>query len=650
MRKLIPDEEDPMAERTLPRLFEDSVKAYPGNVLIWEKSGERYGPTTYAEMRGLVHKFAAGLMSLGLGKGDRAALISEGRRDWIVSELGILFAGAVNVPISVKVDELGDLKFRLAHSGCRLVIVSRSQAEKVRQVRKDLPELAMTVILDELDAYAVDEVPATEVLRRGEEFLKTQQKEFEAAYESLKESDYANICYTSGTTADPKGIILTHRNYTANIEQSRALVDCPEHYVSLLILPWDHAFTHTCGIYSLMRSGAAMASVELGRTPMETLRNIPQNIRDTRPFLLLSVPALAKNFRKNIEKGIRDKGPKVEALFGKALKLAVDYNAEGWNKGRGLKRLKKPLYALYDKLIFSKIRENFGGRLEFFVGGGALLDIELQRFFYALGIPMFQGYGLTEAAPVVSANSLKAHKLGSSGRIAPGLELRICDDQGRELPTGKTGEIVVRGENVMAGYWKNEKAAREALRDGWLYTGDLGYLDADGFLYVLGRMKSLLIGSDGEKYSPEVIEEAITDASPYIEQIMLYNNQSPFTVALLVPNREALLHGLKAKGLSVKTPEGQEAALRLLEGEIGAFREGGKHAGMFPARWLPAAVAILGEGFTEQNHLLNSTLKMVRGKIAEFYGTRLEHLFTPEAKDIVHPQNRTIVSRLDETP
>ena len=649
MRKLIPDEEDPMAERTLPRLFEDSVKAYPGNVLIWEKSGERYGPTTYAEMRGLVHKFAAGLMSLGLGKGDRAALISEGRRDWIVSELGILFAGAVNVPISVKVDELGDLKFRLAHSGCRLAIVSRSQAEKVRQVRKDLPELAMTVILDELDAYAVDEVPATEVLRRGEEFLKTQQKEFEAAYESLKESDYANICYTSGTTADPKGIILTHRNYTANIEQSRALVDCPEHYVSLLILPWDHAFTHTCGIYSLMRSGAAMASVELGRTPMETLRNIPQNIRDTRPFLLLSVPALAKNFRKNIEKGVRDKGPKVEALFGKALKLAVDYNAEGWNKGRGLKRLKKPLYALYDKLIFSKIRENFGGRLEFFVGGGALLDIELQRFFYALGIPMFQGYGLTEAAPVVSANSLKAHKLGSSGRIAPGLELRICDDQGRELPTGKTGEIVVRGENVMAGYWKNEKAAHEALRDGWLYTGDLGYLDADGFLYVLGRMKSLLIGSDGEKYSPEVIEEAITDASPYIEQIMLYNNQSPFTVALLVPNREALLHGLKAKGLSVKTPEGQEAALRLLEGEIGAFREGGKHAGMFPARWLPAAVAILGEGFTEQNHLLNSTLKMVRGKIAEFYETRLEHLFTPEAKDIVHPQNRTIVSRLDET-
>ena len=322
-------------------------------------------------MRLLVHRFAAGLMSLGLGRGDRAALISEGRREWIVSELGILYTGAVNVPISVKVDELGDLKFRLAHSGCRLAIVSRSQAAKIRQVRKDLPELALTVVLDELSAYDVDEIPATEVLRRGEEFLKTRRKEFEAAYESLKESDYANICYTSGTTADPKGIILTHRNYTANIDQGRALVDCPEQYVSLIILPWDHAFAHTCGIYSLMKSGAAMASVELGKTPMETLRNIPRNIKETRPHILLSVPALAKNFRKSIEKGVREKGPKVEALFEKALKLAVDYNAEGWNKGRGAKKLKKPLYALYDKLLFGKIRENFGGRLEFFVGGGS---------------------------------------------------------------------------------------------------------------------------------------------------------------------------------------------------------------------------------------------------------------------------------------
>jgi long-chain acyl-CoA synthetase len=639
-----------MPERTLPGLFEESVKAYPDNVLMWEKRGPRYEPTTYAGMQPLVHQFAAGLMSLGLGKGDRVALISEGRRDWVVSELGVLFAGAVTVPISVKVEELGDLKFRLAHSGCRMAVVSKSQVGKIRQVRNDLPELALTVVLDDLDTYAPDEMPLIEVSRRGEEFLRTRRPEFEETFAAVRENDLANICYTSGTTADPKGIILTHRNYTANIEQSRALVDCPEHYVSLIILPWDHAFAHTCGIYSLMKSGAAMAAVEPGRTPMETLRNIPLNIKETKPHLLLSVPALAKSFRKNIEKGVRDKGPKVEALFKKALAQTIDYNGEGWDKGRGLKKMKKPLVALYDKLLFSKIRENFGGRLRFFVGGGALLDIELQKFFYALGLPMFQGYGLTEAAPVISSNSLKSHKLGSSGRVAPGIELRICDESGRDLPQGQTGEIVIRGENVMVGYWNNEAATREALRDGWLYTGDLGHLDADGFLYVLGRMKSLLIASDGEKYSPEVIEEALTDTSPFIEQIMLFNNQSPFTVALLVPNRDAVGLWLKDKGLSVRSPEGQEAALRLIESEINAFREGGTHAGVFPARWLPSAVAVLGEGFTEENHLLNSTMKMVRGRIAEYYRTRLDYLFTPEAKDIVHPQNRTIVSRLADTP
>jgi long-chain acyl-CoA synthetase len=394
-----------------------------------------------------------------------------------------------------------------------------------------------------------------------------------------------------------------------------------------------------------MRSGAALASVEVGRTFMETLKNVPVNIREVRPHFLFSVPAFAKTFRKGIEKGVREKGPTAEKLFRSGLKVAYAYNAEGWNRGRGLRKLKKPLYFFYDQLVFKKIRRNFGGRLEFFIGGGALLDIELQRFFYALGIPMFQGYGLTEAAPVISANSKKAHKLGSSGKVVPGLDLKICGETDASLPAGEKGEIVIRGENVMAGYWKNERATREALRDGWLYTGDIGYLDEDGFLYVLGRVKSLLIGNDGEKYSPEVIEEEICDRSPYIDQLMLYNNQSPYTVALLVPNKEAVKGWLGERGLSVRSPEGQEAALRLLESEINAFREGGSRAGAFPSRWLPASVAVLGEPFSEQNQLLNSMSKMVRGKIAEFYRGRLDYLFTPEAKDIGNPQNRTIVSR-----
>jgi len=634
-------------QRTLPQLFEDSVARFADQVLMLEKKADRYEGTTYARMRELVHQFAAGLLSLGIRKGDRLSLIADARNDWVISELGMFYVGAIDVPISVKIEDLEDLTFRLSHSGCRAVVVTQSQIEKIRKIKKNLPELQAIIVLDELKSYEADEIPVADIFQRGVEFLARDRAAFEERWRSVREDDYANICYTSGTTADPKGIILTHRNYTANIEQSLSLVRFEPGWCALIFLPWDHAFAHTCGIYTLIKTGAILASTQRARSYMESLKNIVLNIKETRPHVLLSVPTIAKNFRKGVEKGIRDNGPKAAGLFNKALKTAYAYNGLGWDKGKGARKLHKPALALYDRLIFRKIRANFGGRIQYIVGGGALLDIELQRFFYAVGMPMFQGYGLTEAAPVISANSAECHKLGSSGRVAPGIELRICDEKGSAMPTGQPGEIVIRGENVMAGYWKNERATRDALRDGWLYTGDLGYLDADGFLYVLGRMKSLLIADDGEKYSPEGIEETITEKSRFIDQIMLTNNQSPFTVALVVPNREAVLRAVKDQGLSCKTREGQEAALKLIDGDIAVYREGGAAAGMFPTRWLPAAVGVLGEPFTEENRMLNSQLKMVRSKIAAFYKARLDYLFTGEAKDIFNSQNLTIVGRFE---
>jgi len=635
-----------MSERTLPQLFEDSVKTFTDNIVIWEKRNGKYEGITYKEMQRRVHRMAAGLLSLGLKKGDRATLLCEGRADWLISELGILYTGAINVPISVKIDQPSELKFRLAHSESCMAIVSRGQLPKIRKIKADLPDLERIIVLDQVDSLEPDEILVDDVLQQGNLYLTGHSHEFEEIWTSVKESDLANICYTSGTTADPKGIMLTHRNYTSNVEHSLSLVECPQYFVTLLILPWDHAFAHTCGLYSMIKSGAAIACVELARSLLETIKNIPKNIQEIRPTVILSVPSLAKNFKKNIEKAISEKGPRIESIFKKGLEAAYEYNRKGWNRGQGKRKLKKPLCFLVDRLIFSKIRKNFGGRLELFVGGGALLDIEVQRFFYAIGMPMFQGYGLTEASPVISANNKKEHKLGSSGKPAQGIEVRICDENGNDLSVGEKGEIVIRGENVMSGYWKNEKATRESIRDGWLYTGDIGYLDADGYLYVLGRTKSLMIANDGEKYSPEEIEEAITESSPFIEQIMLYNNQSPYTVALLVPNKENMRQWLKERHLDPRMPEGQEAALKLLESEVAHFREGGRHAGVFPARWLPAAIAVLGEGFTEQNRFLNSTLKRVRPRIVEFYENRINYMFTPEGKDILNHQNRTIISRL----
>ncbi len=353
----------------------------------------------------------------------------------------------------------------------------------------------------------------------------------------------------------------------------------------------------------------------------------------------MSVPAVAKNFRKGIEAGIRQKGPAAEKLFKHALKVAYKYNGNGYNRGKGFRFIYKPLLALYDKILFSKIREGFGGNLELFIGGGALLDTELQRFFYAIGMPMCQGYGLSEASPVISSNALHAIKFGSSGKLVKHLDLKILDDNGNEVPTGEKGEIVVKGDNVMAGYWNNPKATAETLKDGWLHTGDMGYMDSDGFLYVLGRFKSLLIGNDGEKFSPEGIEEAMVDQSPYIDQVMLYNNQNPYTVGLVVPNIAAIKRELINRAIHPETNEGNIESLNIIQKEIDEYRSGGKFENMFPERWLPTAIAVLPEAFTEENGLLNSTLKAVRGKITKRFEEELKFLYTPLAKNIVNKPN-----------
>ena len=252
---------------------------------------------------------------------------------------------------------------------------------------------------------------------------------------------------------------------------------------------------------------------------------------------------------------------------------------------------------------------------------------------------MYQGYGLTEASPVISSNSKDRHKLGSSGILVNNMDLKICDDDGNELPPGEKGEIVIRGGNVMHGYWKNEKASKDTIRDGWLYTGDMGYISDDGFLYVLGRFKSLLIADDGEKFSPEGIEEAISEQSKYIDQCMIYNNQKPYTVALIVPNPHNLKIYLEEKKLTADSDEGKRAVLQLIENEVNEYRSNGKYGAMFPQRWLPVAIGVLEESWTEENGLMNSTLKIVRGKIMDKYAELIDYLYTLDAKIITNERN-----------
>ena len=299
-------------KKTIIDLFEASVRKYGAKTFLLEKRHHKFEPTTYAETR-------------------EQAL--EAGNAWIISELGLFYAGAVSVPLSVKLEESNDLLFRMRHAEVKAVFVSKHQLPKIRRIRAGLPQLEQVIVLGHIPLESGETAYGT-LKRLGREYLAKNKEEFMEIGQAIRNDDYATITYTSGTTSDPKGVILTHRNYTANVEQALSRVDIPPHFRTLIILPLDHCFAHVVGFYIMIACGASVATVQIGATPMETLKNIPQNIREVQPHFLLSVPALAKNFRKNIESSIRAKGRFTEALFNLALRTAYAYNSDGYGAAR----------------------------------------------------------------------------------------------------------------------------------------------------------------------------------------------------------------------------------------------------------------------------------------------------------------------------
>ena len=627
---------------TIIDFVEQYTAKYGDETFLREKVDGVWKETSFNTTREEAHILAAGFMSMGLEKGDKVALISEGRNYWIFSELGILYAGAVNVPLSFKLESDTDLTFRINHSDARFVIASQTQIDKIRRVIDRCPKVEKVIVMDPIELKD-GEIYIGDLMAAGKEYLKEHQDLLLERMASVGPDDYANISYTSGTTADPKGILLTHRNYTANVDQALSVISIDRGDVMLIILPLDHCFAHVAGFYVMMKCGGSIATVPCGKSTVSLLKNIPTAIKEVRPHVLLSVPTLSRNFKKSFDSAIKKSGSFVEKLYEFGIKNAETYNREYYNAGKPCWKMwwRKPINAVIDKLVFSKVREGFGGRIKFFVGGGALLDIELQRYYCAIGMPVFQGYGLSEATPVICSNSMGHARFGSSGRVVKPMDIKICDEDGKEIPNGETGEIVIRGENVMAGYWKNPEATAKTIVDGWLHTGDRGYICKEDpeYLYVTGRFKSLLIASDGEKYSPEGYEDSLADGSKFIETSMLYNNQSPYTVVLVIPNKTLLAEEVKKAGLDPGSLEGKKAQLAIIKEEVDAYRPGGRRAGMFPERWLPASVIVGDTPFTEQNGMLNTTMKMVRGKVEKFYADRIEYAMTVEGKDIMNQKN-----------
>ncbi len=642
-----------MTKRTVFKMLDKASVVYASDPYLSTKGDKGWVRTSFLEAKKKARLLASAFLELGLKPGYKVAILSEAKSDWIISEFAALYSGGISVPLSIKLLS-EEVPFRVNHSDSELFIISENTLEKVisqwekyenRNLQLLLLDKPSSKITSQCTAHQFDESKllfVSDLYKIGEEQLGKNTETLNKIENETDEDNVVTISYTSGTTGNPKGIMLTHLNYYSNSHAAVATFQIKEKISTLLILPTDHSFAHTVGIYTALVKGLSLHFVDARGGGLNALKNIPQNLIEAKSNFLLTVPALTSNFIQKFKEGIKSKGPFIEGIFNRGIEAAIKRNGDGFNKP-GLTVQISTWFNQFmaEKLIFKKLRLVFGSEIEFLVGGGALLDIKQQQFYKAIGIPIYQGYGLTEATPIISTNTPYHHKMGTSGRVLEGIRCKICDDEGRELAQGQKGEILIQGDNVMKGYYKNESATAETLKNGWLHTGDLGYMDQDGFLVVVGRAKALLISEDGEKYSPEEIEEAIINSSECIQQIMIYNDHEKYTSALISLNKKAIEELIQKEGISSYTELNKS-----IKDQILLFAKQIEFKDKFPSKWIPSNFQIIADEFSEDNKMINSTLKMVRHRITETYKSRLDLMYGDKARQNALDENIKVLSTL----
>lgn len=639
-------------KRTVLRMLRECAVQNPNQPYTCQKDNDQWQCQTYPDMLQESLHLASGLLELGIKKDDKISILAEGRNPWIACEFGMLFAGAVSVPLALKLIP-EEIIFRIDHSDSVALVVSRIMMKKIaplyKRFSKPIKIIYLEPDLDDMEELCKENgltlgenlLLYRDLIQLGEEAWLKNKEKLEKMEESIEEDDVVTISYTSGTTGDPKGIMLTHLNYWSNCHDAMEYFNVNPGDKLYICLPIDHSFAHTVGIYAALLRGLSLYFVDFGGGGLQYAKNVARNLVEANPHFMLSVPALSGNFMNKITDGVRAKGKFINGLFNVGMRAGIRINRDGYQKAGFFIKLANWLpYKIADTLVFSKIRKIFGDNIRYIVGGGALLDIRQQHFFYTLGVPVFQGYGLSEATPIISANTQEIHKMGSSGRVIPNVECKIISSDGTEAPVGEKGEIVIRGNNVMKGYYKNPDTTAKTIVDGWLHTGDLGYYDADGFLFVIGREKALLISADGEKYSPEGIEEAIQSSSVMIHQVMVYNDMKKHTSAILTLNDERVRSYMKIH--DIKQPE---ILLEALKKDLLRFNQKPEFKDQFLAKWIPVTFQIAPEEFSDENQMVNSTMKMVRHKIQEAYQEEIDYMYTPEGAKVVNEKNLERVTK-----
>ena len=592
------------AWQSLPAMFFDQASRLGSKPFLWSKQGGRWQPLTYAEVAGRVRRIAGGLIAQGVAPGDRVGLICENRPEWVIADLAIMSAGAITVP-SFTTNTTADHRHVLTHSGAKAVIVSgRSIAERALPAALEAPELAFAVAMEELP-FA--QRPGKRLVGWAELAAAdgAAERETDSRLAAQRLSDVCCFIYSSGTGGVPKGIMLTHGSILCNCRgAANLLADLGiGEEVFLSFLPLSHAYEHTVGQFFPMTIGAEVYFAE-------GVEKLMDNMGEVRPTIMTAVPRLYESMHQRMLRTLAKAKPHERRLF----QLAVDLGRRRYEKPGSL----GPLALLQDKLatltVRRKLKARLGGRLKAWVSGGAALNYEIGIFFVALGVRLLQGYGQTEASPVVSANPPRRIKIETVGPPLKEVEVRIADD----------GEILVRSEAVMKGYWRDEAATAAALRDGWLHTGDIGSIDADGYLKITDRKRDIIVLSGGDNVSPARVEGFLV-LQPEISQAMVHGDRHPHVVALLVPDEEF------ARAWSSSTGARRDLAELVEDQDFHraiALAVDRVNAGLSPIERI-RRFALIAEPFSTENAMLTVSLKIRRHKIRERYGALLEGLYTP---------------------
>jgi len=594
-----------MDDAVIGRMFFNRAKRLDSRVLFKVKRDGQYQDISWREAGRAAKNFALGLLELGIEHEDRISLLSENRPEWAFADLGILSIGAVDVPIYAT-NTPSQVKYIVNDSASRILIVSsKKQLDKALEIRENCPSLEKIVIFDEI---AKTDYPIVcsfkEVCESGAASDKGNL--FKQRMEKVKPRDLASIIYTSGTTGDPKGVMLIHDNFLSNCRSVKQILPISDDDICLSFLPLSHSFERMAGYYTPIYIGTTIAYAE----SVDTVRD---NLQEIKPTFMASVPRIYEKFHAAVLENVRSGSFIAKKIFNWSFSVGREMSGYTISKKNAPALLRKK-YKIADALVFRKIKENVGGRLKYFVSGGAPLAQEINEFFHALGITILEGYGLTETSPVLTTNTPEHFKFGTVGKPIPDVTIKIADD----------GEILAKGPNIMIGYFNKPVETAEALGpDGYFHTGDIGMLDEDGFLKITDRKKDIIVTAGGKNVAPQNIENELK-TDPFIGNAMVHGDKRKFLSALIVPDFERLEKFAKEQGIEY----GSMSELVKHEKVVALMNERVEAVNNSLARYETIKkFAIMDKDFTLEDGEITPTLKVKRKVVSDKYKNILDSFY-----------------------